>query len=126
MGEVSGPKTSHLLGSGGQLFCGRLRPAGLNRMAEQLDGARGLARLAQVVDRWVYSACLCFALLLMRVLVGVGTPRSLQNRLWALFSRILILRRDLPTYTCRDGVRPRLVRPYGFSSRLSKSLTPGV
>src|SRR5262245_66402686 len=25
-------------------------------------GARGLARLAQVVDRWVYSACLCFAL----------------------------------------------------------------
>ena len=36
--------------------------AGLNRLAEQLDGARGLARLAQVVDRWVYSACLCFAL----------------------------------------------------------------
>jgi len=27
-----------------------------------LDGVRGLARLAQVVDRWVYSACLCFAL----------------------------------------------------------------
>ena len=36
--------------------------AGLNRLAQQLDGARGLARLAQVVDRWVYSACLCFAL----------------------------------------------------------------
>src|SRR5215467_5604039 len=31
-------------------------------LAQQLDGARGLARLAPVVDRWVYSACLCFAL----------------------------------------------------------------
>ncbi|HEX9143966.1 MAG TPA: hypothetical protein VGA09_06825 [Candidatus Binatia bacterium] len=31
-------------------------------LAQQLDAARGLARLAQVVDRWVYSACLCFAL----------------------------------------------------------------
>jgi len=27
-----------------------------------LDGARGLALLGQVVDRWVYSACLCFGL----------------------------------------------------------------
>ena len=33
--------------------------ADLNRLAQQLDGVRGLA---QVVDRWVYSACLCFAL----------------------------------------------------------------
>ena len=33
--------------------------------------------------------------LLMRVLVGVGTPRSLQGRLWALFSRLLILWRRL-------------------------------
>src|SRR5204863_7025597 len=30
--------------------------------------------------------------LLMRVLVGVGTPRSLQGRLWALFTRFLLLR----------------------------------
>ena len=36
--------------------------AGINRLAQGLDGAQGLARLAQVVDRWVYSACLCFAL----------------------------------------------------------------
>ena len=34
----------------------------LHLLAQQLDAARGLARLAQVVDRWVYSACLCFAL----------------------------------------------------------------
>jgi hypothetical protein len=31
-------------------------------LAEGLDGPSGLARLAQVCDRWVYSACLCFAL----------------------------------------------------------------
>ena len=36
--------------------------AGLSRLAEGLDGAQGLAQLAAVVDRWVYSACLCFAL----------------------------------------------------------------
>jgi transposase len=30
--------------------------------------------------------------LLMRLLVGVGTPRSLQGRRWALFTRLLLLR----------------------------------
>ena len=30
--------------------------------------------------------------LLMRLLVGVGTPRSLQGRLWALFTRLVLLR----------------------------------
>ena len=44
----------------GNCFVGGL--ASLNRLAQQLDGTRGLARLGQVVDRWVYSACLCFAL----------------------------------------------------------------
>ena len=34
----------------------------MSRLAEGLDGPSGLARLAQVCDRWVYSACLCFAL----------------------------------------------------------------
>jgi hypothetical protein len=43
-------------------FVGGSDCAGLSRLAEKLDGAAGLARLAQVCDRWVYSACLCFAL----------------------------------------------------------------
>ena len=43
-------------------FVGGSDLAGLNRLAQGLDGIQGLARLAQVVDRWVYSACLCFAL----------------------------------------------------------------
>src|SRR5215472_3780106 len=46
----------------GNCFVGGCDLAGLSRLAQRLDGARGLARLAQVVDRWVYSACLCFAL----------------------------------------------------------------
>ena len=43
-------------------FVGGSDLAGINRLAQQLDGAQGLALLGQVVDRWVYSACLCFAL----------------------------------------------------------------
>ena len=43
-------------------FVGGSDLAGLNRLAEQLDGTRGLAQLAHVVDRWVYSARLYFAL----------------------------------------------------------------
>ena len=46
----------------GNCFVGGSDLAGINRLAQQLDGARGLALLGQVVDRWVYSACLCFAL----------------------------------------------------------------
>ncbi len=34
----------------------------LSELASRLDGTQGLARLAALVDRWVYSACLCFAL----------------------------------------------------------------
>ena len=46
----------------GNCFVGGSDLAGLNRLAQGLDGQRGLAQLATVVDRWVYSACLCFAL----------------------------------------------------------------
>jgi len=34
----------------------------LGRLAEGLGGVGGLATLAQVCDRWIYSACLCFGL----------------------------------------------------------------
>jgi hypothetical protein len=46
----------------GNCFVGGSDLSGINGLAQQLDGARGLALLGQVVDRWVYSACLCFAL----------------------------------------------------------------
>jgi len=46
----------------GNCFVGGSDLAGINGLAQELDGARGLALLGQVVDRWVYSACLCFAL----------------------------------------------------------------
>ena len=46
----------------GNCFVGGSDLAALSGMAEELDGNFGLARLAEVCDRWIYSACLCFAL----------------------------------------------------------------
>jgi len=37
-------------------------PAGLARIADTLSDARTIGRLREVCDRWIYSACLCFAL----------------------------------------------------------------
>ncbi len=46
----------------GNCFVGGSDVAGLSRLAARLDGTQGLTRLAALVDRWVYSACLCFGL----------------------------------------------------------------
>lgn len=35
---------------------------GLNQLAEGLGGVGGLVRVAQICERWIYSACLCFGL----------------------------------------------------------------
>ncbi len=43
-------------------FVGGSDLAKINGVAERLDGKQGLARLGEVVDRWIYWACLCFAL----------------------------------------------------------------
>jgi len=37
-------------------------PAALAKIAETLSEQRTIGRLSQVCDRWIYSACLCFAL----------------------------------------------------------------
>ena len=37
-------------------------PAGLARMADTLSDPRTIGPLRQVLDRWIYSACACFAL----------------------------------------------------------------
>lgn len=36
--------------------------AGLARVADTLSGVRTIGRLSRVCERWIYSACLCFAL----------------------------------------------------------------
>jgi hypothetical protein len=46
----------------GNCFVGGSDLSALSRLAEGLGGSWGLARLAQVCDRWIYSACLCFGL----------------------------------------------------------------
>src|SRR5262249_60563821 len=59
--KAPGPTTRQLLCYKRQLFLWRLR-YDRHHSAGSSVGAWGLALLAQVVDRWVYSACLCFAL----------------------------------------------------------------
>lgn len=46
----------------GNCFVGGSDLARLSGLAKRLDGPAGLAQLARVCDRWVYSACLCFGL----------------------------------------------------------------
>ena len=38
------------------------RPAGLAQIADTLSQPATTGRLAQVIDRWIYTACLCFGL----------------------------------------------------------------
>jgi hypothetical protein len=46
----------------GNCFVGGSNLPALTRLAAGLAGSSGLVRLAQVCDRWIYSACLCFGL----------------------------------------------------------------
>jgi hypothetical protein len=38
------------------------KPADLAKVADTLSDSRTIGRLSQVCERWIYSACLCFAL----------------------------------------------------------------
>ena len=46
----------------GNCFTHVSRPAALAKIAETLSEPRTIGRLSQLCDRWIYSACLCFAL----------------------------------------------------------------
>lgn len=46
----------------GNCFTHSSDPAHLARIADTLSDDRTIGRLRQVADRWIYSACLCFAL----------------------------------------------------------------
>ena len=37
-------------------------PAGLAQIADTLSSAEAVGRLGQVIDRWIYTGCLCFGL----------------------------------------------------------------
>jgi hypothetical protein len=56
----------------------------------------------------IHIAALNLALL-MRVLVGVGTPRSLQGRVCGLFSRLVLLWRQIGDRYCSGSLAARLV-----------------
>jgi hypothetical protein len=46
----------------GNCFVGGSDFPQVNQLAQTLEGPKGLAQLAEVCERWVYSACLCFVL----------------------------------------------------------------
>jgi hypothetical protein len=46
----------------GNCFTAVADPAGLARVADTLSQPAAIGRLGQVCERWIYSACLCFAL----------------------------------------------------------------
>jgi hypothetical protein len=46
----------------GNCFTGTTDPAGLARIAGTLSHDAAAGRLGQVIDRWIYTACLCFGL----------------------------------------------------------------
>src|SRR5215475_6549175 len=46
----------------GNCFTHVSRPAALAKIAETLSEPPTIGRLSQLCDRWIYSACLCFAL----------------------------------------------------------------
>jgi len=68
----------------------------------------------------IHIAALNLALL-MRVLVGVGTPRSLQGRVCGLFSRLVLLWRQIGDRYCTGSLAARLV-----TICLSLSLLPCI
>ena len=68
----------------------------------------------------IHVAALNLALL-MRVLVGVGTPRSLQGRVYGLFSRLVLLWRQVADVYCAGSLAARLV-----TMRLSLCLLPSI
>jgi hypothetical protein len=47
----------------GNCFTVLSSPAGLAKVADTLFESRTTGRLGQICDRWIYSACLCFALI---------------------------------------------------------------
>jgi hypothetical protein len=49
-------------GKDGNCFTAVADPAGLARVADALSQPAAVGRLGQVCDRWIYTACLCFAL----------------------------------------------------------------
>ena len=46
----------------GNCFTRVADPAGLAEIADTLSRAETIGRLSQVIDRWIYTACLCFGL----------------------------------------------------------------
>ena len=67
----------------GNCFTGIADPRRLARVADTLSQHAAIGRLGQVCNRWIYSACLCFGLELLR-----AGPQRLRLRLLHLPGRV--------------------------------------
>ena len=59
---MPGPQGRNRLHQQGNCFTDVSHPAALAKIAETLSEQRTIGRLSQLCDRWIYSACLSFAL----------------------------------------------------------------
>ena len=67
----------------GNCFTRIADPAGLAQIADTLSQPATIGRLAQVIDRWIYTACLCFGLDLAE-----QAPLRVRLRLLGLSGRV--------------------------------------
>jgi len=121
----------------GNCFTAVPDPAGLAEVADTLSRPETVGRLSQVVDRWIYSCCLCFALSADEVeatrfvysysVYQVEYSRNLLFRDGAEMDAVLNAlvdrtrsRLDVPKLRTLFGVKQRPHR----RSRLGKELSP--
>jgi hypothetical protein len=117
----------------GNCFTRIADPAGLAQIADTLSHDAAAGRLSQVCDRWIYSACLCFALDTSEQAVS-----GFRYGYWvyqAEYSRNLLFKAggqmDRVFNTVIDRIRSRLDVPaprtlFGVKRRPGANGTPGL
>jgi hypothetical protein len=89
----------------GNCFTGLADPRGLARVADTLPRQAATGRLGQVVDRWIYTACLCFGLDLAEQ--GMSGFRYNYSVYQAEYSRNLLFRSGGQMEDLFDRIRDR-------------------
>ena len=117
----------------GNCFTRIADPAGLAQIADTLSQPATIGRLAQVIDRWIYTACLCFGLdLAEQARCGFGYGYSVYQ---AEYSRNLLFtigaQMDRVFDRIVDRTRSRLDVPilrtlFGAKQRPGRNGTPDL
>jgi hypothetical protein len=116
-------------GKQGNCFTGITDPAGLAQIADTLPRPATIGRLAEVCDRWIYTACLCFGLGLdEQQRTGFRYGYSVYQ---AEYSRNLLFRVGAQMDQVVDRTRSRLDVPilrtlFGAKQRPARTGTPDL